>query len=574
MTDPQANPAPEALSAVDGDLLPAIGEKVLIHLNSSDSWVEHRVVGYYVRDDQGRNTGFHRVFVRVVDSNDYLNARLLQDVRRIGADASPLVEANDSPCVNERGFTLPERDPSKPAEAQGMFRKFNVSRVDGSDAPGGKHSGCEYFVLDLDHDVHAPAALRAYAQACKDTHPTLSAELKAKFGSPPKAPALAQEPLDVLREVVSQYKQMNEWRMRHQCENPEPGAEQAESLHRTSLALAMAQAEKFIGAHPAPSAAPQSSESAEEYLRSRYGAYRGHYAWRDLEEAFNAGRQAPSVAKEPVGSIVRCHSSTGKRIALFSKYQNLPIETDLYAYPVLQVESSVVARAMEHPTVLEIMAGCAEIIETEGSAVMGPEFDGAALKAQAKHLREQAEQVRKSDPDIWCDCPVAGMNPPAVAVQVTDGMAYSFNRAIGDSPLSADDVEQIKVGLRAALADVPATAAQQVDDLIGYIHKDDLEQLRSSAAGNHLTVGLDTRQAWPIGLNESKPYDWLVPVYARPSPSAQKAVMAAKVESIVKHAFKFYEDSEIQERLIHQITKAFKDVPVAGVSETAGGEGV
>lgn len=305
MTDPQANPAPEALSAVDGDLLPAIGEKVLIHLNSSDSWVEHRVVGYYVRGDLGRNTGFHRVFVRVVDSNGYLNARLLQDVRRIGADASPLVEANDSPCVNERGFTLPERDPSRPAEAQGMFRKFNVSRVDGSDAPGGKHSGCEYFVLDLDHDVHAPAALRAYAQACKDTHPTLSQELIARFGP---------------------------------------------------------------------------------------------------------------------------------------------------------------------------------------------------------------------DPDL------------AVA------------------------------------------PAEQADNLIGYIHKDDLAQLRSSAAGNHLTVGLDTRQAWPIGLNESKPYDWLVPIYARPSPSAQKAVMAAKVESIVKHAFKFYEDSEIQERLIHQITKAFEDASVVGVNERPSGE--
>lgn len=29
--------------------------------------------------------------------------------------------------------------------------------------------------------------------------------------------------------------------------------------------------------------------SAEEYLRSKYGAYKGHFAWRELEEAFNAG---------------------------------------------------------------------------------------------------------------------------------------------------------------------------------------------------------------------------------------------------------------------------------------------
>lgn len=307
MTDHKTDPVQVELPAVDGDLLPAIGEKVLIHLNSSDSWVEHRVVGYYVRGDLGRNTGFHRVFVRVVDGNGYPNARLLQDVRRIDAVPSASSAASDLPRLHEHGSTLPERDNTKPAEAQGLFRKFNVSRVDGSDSPGEKHHGCEYFVLDVDHDAHAPAALRAYAHACKDTHPVLSQELAARFG---------------------------------------------------------------------------------------------------------------------------------------------------------------------------------------------------------------------------------------------------------------------------AASERPIAAVQPTDDLIGYIHKEDLEQLRSSAAGNHLTVGMDTRQAWPIGLNESKPYDWLVAVYARPTASAQQAAMSARIESIVKHAFKFYEDSEIQERLIDQITRAFKDVPVAGVSETSGGEGV
>lgn len=32
--------------------------------------------------------------------------------------------------------------------------------------------------------------------------------------------------------------------------------------------------------------------TAEEYLREKYGAYRGHYEWRALEEAFNAGKQS------------------------------------------------------------------------------------------------------------------------------------------------------------------------------------------------------------------------------------------------------------------------------------------
>lgn len=76
---------------------------------------------------------------------------------------------------------LPERDVSKPAKQQGVFRKFEVSRVDGSDHPGGKHHGCEYFVLDVTHDQHAKAALAAYAEACKETHHELSCDMVERY---------------------------------------------------------------------------------------------------------------------------------------------------------------------------------------------------------------------------------------------------------------------------------------------------------------------------------------------------------------------------------------------------------
>jgi hypothetical protein len=79
---------------------------------------------------------------------------------------------------------LPERDSSKPAEQQGVFRKFEVSRVDGSDQPGGKHHGCEYFVLDVTHDQHAKAALAAYAGACAETHPELAADMAERYALP------------------------------------------------------------------------------------------------------------------------------------------------------------------------------------------------------------------------------------------------------------------------------------------------------------------------------------------------------------------------------------------------------
>lgn len=72
--------APE-LPKVEGDVLPPIGEDVFIHLASRNEWVKHKVVGYYAWKDLKGQDHLHRVFVRVVDSDGILNARLLSDVR-------------------------------------------------------------------------------------------------------------------------------------------------------------------------------------------------------------------------------------------------------------------------------------------------------------------------------------------------------------------------------------------------------------------------------------------------------------------------------------------------------------
>lgn len=91
---------------------------------------------------------------------------------------------------------LSERDHTKPAEKQGLFLKFEVRRTDGSSQPGGKHEGCEYFVLDVDHDPLARVALQAYADACDATHPQLSQDLRRRYGltvlpvEPTQRPAL------------------------------------------------------------------------------------------------------------------------------------------------------------------------------------------------------------------------------------------------------------------------------------------------------------------------------------------------------------------------------------------------
>lgn len=88
---------------------------------------------------------------------------------------------------------------------EGLYGKFEVRRTDGTDAPGGKHDGCTYFVLDLQHDKHMPAALRAYATSCDKEYPVLASQLRIvadDFGSRAEfAGIMAQKPaLDLERQ--------------------------------------------------------------------------------------------------------------------------------------------------------------------------------------------------------------------------------------------------------------------------------------------------------------------------------------------------------------------------------------
>ena len=61
----------------------------------------------------------------------------------------------------------------------GLYRKFLVSRTDGSSRVGGNHETCAYFVLDWHHDPFAVPAARAYADACEATLPHLAADLRS-----------------------------------------------------------------------------------------------------------------------------------------------------------------------------------------------------------------------------------------------------------------------------------------------------------------------------------------------------------------------------------------------------------
>lgn len=70
-------------------------------------------------------------------------------------------------------------------KTRGLYNKFIIWRTDGEDAPGHKHDGCRYFVLDLTHDPHSWPALKAYAESCRSEYPQLAHDLDELIAAAP-----------------------------------------------------------------------------------------------------------------------------------------------------------------------------------------------------------------------------------------------------------------------------------------------------------------------------------------------------------------------------------------------------
>jgi hypothetical protein len=111
---------------------------------------------------------------------------------------------------------------------RGLYRKFDVHRTDGTDAPGQKHDGCNYFVLDVTHDQHALPALRAYAESCKTDYPALSADV-ADLAGPALSSSIQPRTEPRLIELATQRADQLHWMPQQQghsqplkeCQHPD-----------------------------------------------------------------------------------------------------------------------------------------------------------------------------------------------------------------------------------------------------------------------------------------------------------------------------------------------------------------
>lgn len=61
--------------------------------------------------------------------------------------------------------------------SQGYYHKYNVQRVDEGNNEAEVHKDCDFFVLDLTHDVHAVRALDKYREAMVGVDTQLAIDL-------------------------------------------------------------------------------------------------------------------------------------------------------------------------------------------------------------------------------------------------------------------------------------------------------------------------------------------------------------------------------------------------------------
>ena len=152
--------------------------------NRYGDFSQHAIIAQALKDAMWMNDGWHRLTPAMRQALEVIQDKV---ARILNGDPTYADNWHDiigyARLVEKMLTPEPERKKLLSDERRGLYRKFEVRRVGGSDAPGGKHHGCRYFVLDVDHDPFAVIALGAYAAVCEDTHPKLARDLIEEWGA-------------------------------------------------------------------------------------------------------------------------------------------------------------------------------------------------------------------------------------------------------------------------------------------------------------------------------------------------------------------------------------------------------
>ena len=114
------------------------------------------------------------------------------------------------------------------------------------------------------------------------------------------------------------------------------------------------------------------SRSVEEYIidaDSVRASWRLMREYREQSEALRAELEA-ARKQEPVASVVSCYVPSGKRVALNTEYQDLPVGTQLYAYPPASPDVEGLVKALEATLRLDRGTSGRIILEADDEEVL------------------------------------------------------------------------------------------------------------------------------------------------------------------------------------------------------------
>ena len=102
--------------------------------------------------------------------------------------------------------------------------------------------------------------------------------------------------------------------------------------------------------------------------------------------------------------------------------------------------------------------------------LQNPTLENVLSDAEENSPMSHAARILAREVKFWRSAPLYRHAQPAPAsepITVTDDMAYAFHHALTDSMIGADDVEEIKTGLRAVFANLtaPVVSAEYPDRL-------------------------------------------------------------------------------------------------------------